>query len=204
MGATSTIEIWKDIPGYEGHYQVSNLGRVKSVPRKIYWNGGFYISKERLLSQQMNKYRYWRTHLLKDRITKTVFVHRLVALAFIPNPNNYPDINHKDENPSNNCVDNLEWCTEKYNMNYGTAIERRKASFIKNNSFRRANMTKVKNGSRCAETPVEGVSKNGNIISYRSISEASRITRISKGHIGECCKGKRLSAGGYYWKYLKN
>lgn len=143
-----------------------------------------------------------RTHLLKNGIAKTLLVHRLVALAFIPNSNKYPDINHKDENPSNNCVENLEWCTEKYNMNYGTAIERRKASFVRNDSFKKANATKVRNGSRGAETPVEAVSKDGiTTISYPSISEAARVTGISKGDIGECCRGVRKSAGGYFWNF---
>lgn len=197
-----TQEVWRDIPGYERYYQVSNLGRVKSVPRKVYCNGGFHISKERMLKQHKNKDGYWRAHLLKNGIAKTLFVHRLVALAFIPNPNKYPDINHKDENPSNNCVENLEWCTEKYNMNYGTVVERRKASFVRNGSFKKANATKVRNGSRGAETPVEAVSKDGiTTINYPSISEAARVTGISKGHIGECCRGVRSSAGGYFWNY---
>jgi len=197
-----TNEIWKDIPGYEGYYQVSNIGRVKSLSRKVYNREGYHISKERILKQHSNKGGYRRTRLLKNGIFKTLFVHRLVALAFIPNPNKYPDINHKDENPSNNCVENLEWCTEKYNMNYGTAIERRKASFVRNDSFKKANATKVRNNSRCAEKPVEGVSKDGSVtLNYKSICEASRETGISKGNIGECCRGTRLSAGGYYWKF---
>jgi hypothetical protein len=195
-------EIWRDIPGYEGYYQVSNFGRVKSLSRKVYNRGGFHISKEKILKQQLRKDRYFNVHLLKEGIVKIFFVHRLVALAFLPNPNQLPDINHKDENPSNNCVDNLEWCTEKYNMNYGTVIERRKASFVRNNSFKKANATKVKNGSRGAEKPVEGISKDGgSTLSYRSICEASRETGISQGNIGECCRGIRSSAGGYYWKY---
>lgn len=197
-----TNEIWKDIPGYEGYYQVSNIGRVKSLPRKVYCNGGFHISKEKILKQQLRKDRYFNVHLLKEGVVKIYFVHRLVALAFISNPNNYPDINHKDENPSNNCVENLEWCTEKYNMNYGTAVERRKASFVRNDSFKKANATKVRNHSKGAETPIEAVSKDGiTIINYPSISEAARVTGISKGHIGECCKGIRHSAGGYFWNY---
>lgn len=200
-----TNEIWKDIPGYEGYYQVSNLGRVKSLSRIVANPLGAYISKERILKLTHRKDGYINTSLLKDKVAKKMFVHRLVAMAFIPNPNNYPDINHKDENPSNNCVENLEWCTEKYNLNYGTAIERRKASFVRNESFKKANATKVRNGSRCAETPIEGVSKDGNsTVYFRSICEASRETGISKGHIGECCKGIRPSAGGYYWNYKTN
>lgn len=197
-----TVEIWKDIPGYEGYYQVSSMGRVKSLPRKVYNRGGFHISKEKILKQQLRKDKYFNVHLLKEGVEKIFFVHRLVALAFLSNPNHLPDINHKDENPSNNCVDNLEWCTEKYNMNYGTAIERRKASFVRNDSFKKANATKVRNNSRGAEKPVEGVTKDGSIsVSYNSICEAARDTGISKGNIGECCRGIRLSAGGYYWNY---
>jgi hypothetical protein len=198
-----TQEVWKDIPGYEGYYQVSNFGRVKSLPRKVYNRGGFHVSKEKILKQQLRKDRYYNIHLLKEGVKKIFFVHRLVALAFIPNPNNYPDINHKDENPANNCVNNLEWCTEKYNMNYGTAIERRKASFAMNESFKKANATKVRNNSRGAEIPIIGTSKKDNsLVSFRSMSEAERITGISKGRISDCCHGRRLSAGGYYWKFL--
>lgn len=163
---------------------------------------GFISQKKKILKQQLRKDKYFNVHLFKKGVVKIYFVHRLVALAFIPNSNNYPDINHKDENPANNCVENLEWCTEKYNMNYGTAIERRKAAFVRNNSFKKANATKVRNGSRGAETPVEAVSKDGmTTINYPSISEAARVTGISKGNIGECCRGIRLSAGGYFWNY---
>ncbi len=195
-------EIWKDIPDYEGYYQASNLGRIKSMPRVVTNYRGSHISKEKILKQHCDKKGYSKVYLLKNKVGKTTCVHRLVALAFLSNPNNWPDINHKDENPSNNNVENLEWCTEKYNSNYGTCIERRKASYVRNQSFLKANATKVKNQSRCHETPIFGTSKNGDtILSYKSITEAARSTGISKGHIGECVKGIRKSAGGYYWKY---
>jgi hypothetical protein len=198
-------EIWKDIEGYEGLYQISNLGRVKSLPRIVSNHLGSHTSKERILKLQYRKDKYINVHLLKDRIEKIYFVHRLVAKAFIPNPDCLPDINHKDENPSNNRVENLEWCTEEYNMNYGNCIEKRKATFARNESFLKANVTKVRNKSRGAETPICGTSKDGNIIlSYRSITEASHKTGISKGHLGECVKGIRKSAGSYYWNYKTN
>lgn len=140
--------------------------------------------------------------LIKNKIAKIKFIHRLVAAAFIPNPENLPCVNHKDENPSNNHVENLEWCTQKYNMNYGICVERRKRSFVKNNSFVKANATKIKNHSRGAEKSVYCISKEGNIVAfYESITFASKETNISKGHIGECCKHKRHSAGGYIWRY---
>ena len=104
-------EEWRDIIGYEGLYQVSNLGRVKSF---LYYNG----TNERIIKPIQLKNGYYNISLSKNKINKKEYIHRLVAKAFIPNPNNYPIINHKDENPSNNCVNNLEWCTQKYNMNY--------------------------------------------------------------------------------------
>lgn len=106
-------EIWKDCKGYEGLYQVSNLGRV--------WN----IKLQRYLKGSYDKDGYIRVNLTaKNGKVKTERVHRLVALVFLDNPNNYPQVNHKDENKGNNCVDNLEWCDAKYNINYGTRNDR--------------------------------------------------------------------------------
>jgi DNA-directed RNA polymerase specialized sigma24 family protein len=112
-------EIWKPIEGYEGLYEVSNLGRVK---RLVIWNGHKYIKQERMLNpykQHANKY-YYRAvvKLFKDKIKKDFKVHRLVAQAFIPNPHNKPNINHKDGNPLNNKVENLEWCTQQENIDH--------------------------------------------------------------------------------------
>lgn len=105
-------QIWKDIPGYEGLYQVSNTGRVRSLNYNR-------TGKSKVRKQNTDKRGYKRVNLCKDGKNKIYSIHRLVALAFIPNPNNYPIINHKDENPSNNAVWNLEWCTQEYNINYG-------------------------------------------------------------------------------------
>ena len=103
---------WKDIPGYEGLYQVSNLGEIKSLN---YRNTG----KEKILKLIKDKKGYFHVNLYKNGKLKNLQVHRLVAMAFIPNHNNYNQVNHKDENTSNNAVENLEWCTAKYNSNYG-------------------------------------------------------------------------------------
>ena len=114
-------ELWKDIIGYEGLYQVSNLGRVKSLERvTISKNGKRYTCQE-LCLRFGNIKGYKFVVLRKNCKSRQVLVHRLVAQAFIPNLDNLPEVNHKDENPANNCVDNLEWCTHKYNSNYGTA-----------------------------------------------------------------------------------
>ena len=113
-------EVWKDIKGYEGLYQVSNLGRIKSVDRIIKRKkNGDYFQKGRILNLQIAKNGYYICKLSYQNKKPSKNVHKLVAEAFISNPNNYPCINHKDENKLNNNVNNLEWCTCKYNNNYG-------------------------------------------------------------------------------------
>lgn len=107
------MEEWKDIPGYEGHYQVSNCGNVRSVKKEPVILKGDY---------QPNGYK--RVYLWMDGGKKNLLVHRLVAIAFLPNPNDYIDINHIDEDKTNNCVDNLQWCSHLYNMNYGHVKEK--------------------------------------------------------------------------------
>lgn len=180
-------EIWRPVVEYEGLYEVSNLGRVRGIPR-----GG---CDGRVLKQGLNDKGYYCVNLSKHCVIKRCRVHRLVAMAFIPNPNNYPSINHKDENPHNNHVDNLEWCTQKYNMNYGTARER----------------AALKNGKKIAQYTIEGVL----VATYNSSYEAMRKTGIIASHIRECCKGgcyvKRKcgrrwknikTAGGYVWREI--
>ena len=118
------IEIWKDIPGYESRYQVSNMGQVRSLRNQ---SGGIRIKVQQELRK--NKGLHYKSVFLFDgNKYHTCSVHRLVALAFIPNPDNLPEVNHKDENPSNNKVENLEWCDRKYNINYGTRILRQKVT----------------------------------------------------------------------------
>lgn len=126
-------EEWKDILNYEGLYQISNLGRVKSLERKVeYINKSKYKKEykttktyeEKLIQQYMNESGYMRVHLSKNGKSKFHFVHRLVAQGFIDNPENLPEVNHKDENTINNSVKNLEWCDRLYNANYDTRPQR--------------------------------------------------------------------------------
>ena len=117
-------EVWKPIFDYSD-YQVSNLGRIKSLKR------------HKILKQFDNRRGYKRVNLTKFGISKPFAIHRLVAKAFIPNPNKYPCVNHKDENPSNNCASNLEWCTYQYNNTYGTAKERRVKTYKDNTDKRK-------------------------------------------------------------------
>ena len=116
-------ESWKDIKDFEGLYQVSNRGKVKRIKSIIVdiSQGGVRTREipERLLKQSFAGCGYCSVMLSKNGKVRRFNVHRLVAEAFIPNPSNLPEINHKDENKTNNCVDNLEWCTSKYNANYG-------------------------------------------------------------------------------------
>ena len=105
-------EIWKDIKGYEGIYQVSNFGRIKSSYTKRILKGG------------KNKAGYLLVGLYKQGVLSRKSIHRLVAEAFIPNPDNKPEVNHIDENKTNNMVSNLEWMTAKENINHGTRNER--------------------------------------------------------------------------------
>ena len=109
-------EEWKDIKGYEGKYQVSNLGKVKSLQR---WSGTKFYDREYILNNYVNKKNgYVYVYLTKNNKSKNIRLHRLVAEEFIPNPNNLPQVNHKDCNKENNNASNLEWCTASYNVKY--------------------------------------------------------------------------------------
>ena len=119
------IELWKDIEGYEGLYQVSNTGKVKRVKHiDTKCRQGYRVFKERMLKPISNERGYLYVKLSKNNKEKTFKIHRLVAQAFISNPNNYPQVNHKDEVKTNNNITNLEWCDNKYNCNYGTKSQR--------------------------------------------------------------------------------
>ncbi len=159
-------EIWKDIKGYEGLYWVSNLGRIKS--------------KQKILKPIKGE--YLKVGLSKEGIQKTVTVHRLVASAFILNPNNYNYVNHIDENKYNNISSNLEWCTNKYNVNYGKRNE------------------KVSKNQR--KYRIIQKDKTGKIIKVcDSIWDLTHSTSYRKDNISCCCRGKYKYAYGYKWEY---
>ena len=167
-------EIWKDIQGYEGYYQVSNLGRVKSLNYKR-------TKKEKILKPNITKVNYQQVHLCKNKQIKILYIHRLVAEMFIPNPNNFPIINHKDENPMNNIYSNLEWCDKKYNLNYGTAQERKAQKHNK---------------------PILQFDLDSNFIKeYESITQASKELNIKIDYISSCCLGRRRKTKGYVFKF---
>lgn len=111
-------EIWKPIDGYKGLYEISTFGRVKSL---VDCHG---IKRDKIVKPLNSRYGYLLVNLYKNKQSKSFRIHRLVAIAFIPNPLNLPFINHKDENKQNNCVENLEWCSPKYNVNYGNCRQK--------------------------------------------------------------------------------
>ena len=126
------IEEWRPVVGYEGLYEVSSYGRVKSLDKYDSMNR---FLRGRILRLFTDGLGYLRAQLYSNSKRKSFLVHRLVAQAFIPNPDNLPQVNHRDENPSNDNVDNLEWCDGKYNVNYGTRIDRIRDIRLKNGTY---------------------------------------------------------------------
>ena len=128
-----TEEIWRAIEGYEGLYEVSNTGRVRSVDRYVkYSNGRIHLHKGKVLRPIKDRDGYLQVNLCYSGRINSIKIHRLVAQAFIPNPDNLPQVNHKDEVKTNNNVDNLEWCDSKYNNNYGSRKDNARDTLIKN------------------------------------------------------------------------
>jgi hypothetical protein len=119
------MEQWKPVKGYEGYYEISNLGNIRSVDREVATAFGYSVIRSgKILSKVVDAYGYETVHLSRENQKKRHKVHRLVADAFIYNPNNLPSVNHKSENKLDNRVENLEWCTIAYNNSYGTRLER--------------------------------------------------------------------------------
>ena len=175
-------ETWKDIPNYEGIYQVSNLGRVKSLKRP-------YRRKEKILKSKINSSGYYQVELWKNSIEKKYLVHRLVWLAFNgPIPENM-QVNHINEIKSDNRLLNLNLMMPKENTNWGTGIERRAKKQI--------------NGKY--SKPVLQFDLNDNFIKeFPSIKQVERETGFDQGNIIKCCKGKLKTAYNYKWKYKEN
>lgn len=188
--------IWRDVPGWEGRYWVSNTGLVKGRKGELkHWvsdKGYHVVSLEKGSKKDGTRY------------AKFANVHRLVAMAFIPNPNNYPQVNHIDENPSNNNVDNLEWCTAKYNMSYGEGAKTR-SSKIDYSTQKRKDIAR-ENGGKTTSKKVYQFTKKGELVKvYKSIHEAGRATGINSSHIGEVANRSKIrsTAGGFVWSFSK-
>ena len=162
-------EVFKDIAGYKGKYQVSNLGHVKSLN----YNG---TGKEKILKHTETNDGYYRIHLSKNGKVKSYYLHRLVGQAFLENPDNLPEINHKNELKSDNRVSNLEWCTRRYNNTYNN-LHLRNAKTI-------------------------GCYKDGKLIKVYVSIQAVKIDGFNDGNVCSVLKGRYKSSGGYQWKYI--
>ncbi len=174
------MEKWKDVFGYEGLYKVSNTGKIFSVKKHIE------------MKLQLDVYGYKIVTLYKNKKHKTYKVHRLVAIAFIPNQNKQSQVNHIDENKTNNNVCNLEWCSSNYNANFGN---------------RNKNISKKQKNRIDQVKSVMQITSDGRLVAeFESVREAERKTGIFRSNIIACCKGKKRypKAGGFVWKYNDN
>ena len=172
-------EIWKIIEEYPD-YMVSNMGRVKSLERNVVkGNGGLYKIEEKILKSIKKRDGYLQINLSKEGKQKTCLIHRLVASTFLDNPNNFFEVNHIDEDKTNNRVDNLEWCSREYNCNYGTRNKR-------------------------ISIPILQFSLDGKLIrKWNSTREVEKELNIAHSQITACCKKRKnyKSAGGFIWRY---
>ena len=180
-------EIWKDIEGFEGKYQISNMGNVKSLNYK-------HTGKEEILKPYADGHGYLKVFLYKDGKRKNCRVNRLVAIAFCENPHGFKEVNHIDEDKTNNNADNLEWCSRSYNCNYGTRNNR----VAEKMRGRKQSEEHIKKRSK----PIIGIDKvTGLIVEFPSAREAERQTGIANQSICACCKGKQMTAKGYTFFY---
>ena len=185
------MEQWKDIEGYEGLYQVSSEGRVRSLPRTIvYSDGQIHYYDGCVLKQTDDKDGYKLVHLCSGGIRRNGKVHRLVAQAFIPNPNSLPEVNHKNEDKTLNTVENLEWCDKSHNMNW-------------NNLSKRIGM-KLRNHRSTSKAVVQMTPDNKIVCIYPSTREAERQTGFSHGNISNCISRKLTTYRGYIWQYISD
>lgn len=189
-------EEWLPIDGYENLYQVSNYGRIKSLERI---DNNNHLVKEKILKQKTTKYGYQQVGICKDKKQKRFQVHRLVANAFIPNPNNYPVVNHKDEVKTNNHVDNLEWCTVEYNCNYGTRNEKVSKAVSGKNNYQFGKFGKEHHRSKQV---IQLTLSNEVVKTWDSMMDIKRELGYNNAHISSCCKGKRKTSNGFIWRYV--
>jgi len=174
-------EIWKKIKGYEEYYEVSNLGRIRSLDR-LRWNGrGYQKQLGAIKRQTVNNMGYYVVGLSKDGKNTLFLVHRIIAEAFIPNPKNLPLVNHIDGNKLNITLENLEWSTH-----------------AKNNAHA------IESGLNIVKKKIKGIhTKTNEIVYFESAREADRVLKIGYKNISACLTGRQHTAGGYKWEFVK-
>ena len=189
-------EIWKAVPGYEGLYEISSLGRIRSVSHPRSGKKWSHRKEGRVLLPSYNKANgYLSVCLCKDGEHHHAYLHRLVAAAFLPNPSNLPFVNHKDENKRNNDAGNLEWCSHLYNIRYGTGMQRRLQSIAES-----------KRG-RCYPKRIAQYTRDGQLVAtYSSSEEAARALGCNGSNIRTCARQERgvKQSNGYVWRYVDN
>lgn len=180
-------EIWKAVAGYEGIYEISNLGTLRSLTRKTNHGKTIY---GRTLSTKTNNRGYIQVCLSSVGKQDYRLLHRLVAEAFVPNEKGLPQVNHKDEDKDNNRAENLEWCTNLYNRHYGTGLSRA----AENHDY---DQIAEKN-----RRTIKQFDKNGNLLNVRrGLKSAQDASGVHESNIRRCCCGRGTSAGGYVWQY---
>lgn len=186
-------EVWKPIEGYEGLYEISRDGVIRSLPR--------LHTKGKVIKTSLGSSGYEQVHLSKDSVVKTFMVHRLVAKTFIDNPENYPEVNHKDEDKRNNSIDNLEWCDRNYNQNYGTAIRRMRDSHNYSESNKKgAEHHDYDSIGKKRRKALLQIDDHGNVIKrWDGFITMAKETGYSKGNVAIACDNGN-KAYGYYWK----
>jgi len=208
-------EVWVDIEGFEGLYQVSSMGRVKSFDRVTRNIIRPFIKKGRILKPNPDGHGYVYVTLFKDGIRSRVKVHRLVANAFIPNPENKPEIDHINSIRDDNRLENLRWVTRSENNKNPIWIERQRAAAVgrvilpetrikisQKCKGHRVNMEAIQKMAESRMRAVEAYDANWILIkSFKNLSEACEFANVSKMAIVNACKGKTKTSGGYKWKY---
>ena len=195
-------EIWKDIEGFEGFYQVSSLGRVRSLDRIVVNSRyGYQSLKGRILRQHKNGDGYFHIGLNKDNHRKKYETHRLVAQTFIPNPENKAEVDHINTKRDDNRIENLRWATRKENQNNSLTLKKRSDSMKGDKHPMYGKLGKTNPNSKA----IYQVSMDGNIIrKWNALSEAERQTGTDESSISRCCQGKLNAAGGYRWLYAED
>lgn len=188
---TTIKEIWKPVVGYEGLYEVSCLGNVRGLMFLTRYGTMSRRKTPRVCKQETTHDGYKRVALSRNKELRHFSVHRLVAAAFIPNPGNLPAVNHKNESPANNTIENLEWCTPQYNSNYGTLPQRI--------------MERQTNSPAHSKEVIQFTKDWKELERFPSTSEAYRRTGIKCDNIQRAArKPATRTAGGYHWKYVND
>lgn len=194
-------EVWRDVKDYEGYYQVSNKGRVKSLDRKVKGKNNSTITKKSMIRKLQTSHKGYKVvRLQKQGVAKHCQVHRLVLQAFRGNKNNKPQVNHIDCNKTNNDINNLEWATAQENMDHaktnnllGEFSKKRLESVMDN----------LKKAQQSRRRKVRQMNKKGEVVGeFTSIVEASEMTGTDGSKITMCCRGDRKTSNGFRWEYV--